>query len=112
MEKFLERISLASPAPPRKRNKQSGQLIQGSGGKGQPGGEIPGRKPLPRQGQCLESVMDLGLQVCPLTVTPLGQGKSVTVSERHYNKRFYSMERIKLDTFRIVPETKLLGDGT
>ena len=24
----------------------------------------------------------------------------------------YSMERIKLDTFRIVPETKLLGDGT
>ena len=24
----------------------------------------------------------------------------------------YSIERIKLDTFRIVPETKILADGT
>ena len=96
MEKFLERISLASPAPPRKRNKQSGQLIPGSGGKVQPGGEVPGRKPLPRQGQCLESVMDLGLQVCPLTVTPLGQGKSVTFRKCHSNQQFYYKEMLIL----------------
>ena len=51
MEKFLERISLASPAPPRKKNKLLNQQPPGSGKN--PGGEIPGRKVLPRQGQCL-----------------------------------------------------------
>ena len=28
------------------------------------------------------------VQVCPLTVTPLGRGKSVTVSKCHSNQRF------------------------
>ena len=59
MEKFLERISLASPAPPRKRRDKAATAAKAAGA----GGEAappPGRKPLPRQGQGLLRVADRG----------------------------------------------------
>ena len=61
MEKFLERISLASPAPPRKRrDKAAAAKAAGAGAGGETAPLPPGRKPLPRQGQGLLRVADRG----------------------------------------------------